>query len=204
MSNKFLTLIRLSATLPVPPLVGIDGNALRGLWLNFDEISIAAASVLSDIKVTASAFLDEHIGRLPSHGHIAWAPQAGQALCALLRQGGLSADEPLAVRSSADVEDGTQQSFAGIFTSHLGVKGMAYLQQAIVDVWLSAFSRAAVLERLRLGDAMHEVGMTIIVQRMVAARWAGVAFSHDPMSGAPQPLIAVSYTHLTLPTSDLV
>ncbi len=189
MTNKFLTLARLSAEFPVPPLIGLDAARLRRLWRNYDEVAATAAAVLADIHHTAGAFLDKHLGRLTTLGQIQWAATHETELADWLASAGLDWDESLAVRSSAAAEDGAQHSFAGIFLSRLGVQGLSTLKQAIKEVWLSAFSRAAVLERLRSGDAVRDVGMTIIVQRMVAARWAGVAFSHDPVNGKPEPVV---------------
>ena len=189
MSNKYQTLARLRAELPVPPLAAIDDADLSAWWTNHARLRDSAEAVLRQIKVTAGAFLDDHLDRLPTAAEIEWAPQALSALRERLAGAGLDVDEALAVRSSAGVEDGSHNSFAGIFRSVLDVRGLDALCAAIEQVWSSAFSRAAVVERMRLGDAGCNVDMTIILQRMVRARWAGVAFSHDPLTGAAHQVV---------------
>jgi len=112
---------------------------------------------------------------------------------------------PLAVRSSLVGEDDVRWSFAGQLETVLGVDGEEDLFRAMEVVKDSA-------SRLRLqqyGEVQAEVelhgtlgeggvaavalgapsetpaslGMAILVQEMVPARAAGVAFSHDPISG---------------------
>ncbi|HEX6368879.1 MAG TPA: PEP/pyruvate-binding domain-containing protein [Longimicrobium sp.] len=90
----------------------------------------------------------------------------------------------LAVRSSAVDEDGAEASFAGQFETVLGVRAEgdgAGLWDAVRRVWASAFSAHAVAYRARQGGSPP--GMAVILQRMVDAQVAGVAFSVDPVSG---------------------
>lgn len=84
---------------------------------------------------------------------------------------------PFAVRSSGTVEDGTEQSYAGIYTSVLDVAA-ADVPAAVEDCLASGRShRAAAYAPAAAG------GMAVIVQRMVAAAAAGVAFTADPVTG---------------------
>ncbi|MCW2973350.1 MAG: putative phosphoenolpyruvate synthase [Thermoleophilia bacterium] len=101
---------------------------------------------------------------------------------------------PLAVRSSAHGEDGatTGASFAGIFTSVLHVTSDDALADAIVACWRSATAPPArnyVAARNLPDDAC---AMAVIVQRMVAARLAGVAFSRDPATGRDVVVLSVT------------
>jgi rifampicin phosphotransferase len=87
-------------------------------------------------------------------------------------------DVPLAVRSSGMNEDGADASYAGLFTTVLNVRGEAPLVDAVRACWRSAFdaqvtSYAGALPA-RLG---------VLVQPMVAATAAGVAFTADPVTG---------------------
>jgi rhodanese-related sulfurtransferase/membrane protein insertase Oxa1/YidC/SpoIIIJ/phosphohistidine swiveling domain-containing protein len=82
---------------------------------------------------------------------------------------------PLAVRSSANAEDGGEHSFAGIFDSVLGVD-RDHLEQAILDVHASFGSERAKSYGVSGG------GSNILVQQMVEAEYAGVMFSRDPGS----------------------
>jgi pyruvate,water dikinase len=90
-------------------------------------------------------------------------------------------DALLAVRSSAVGEDGVLASFAGQFDTVLGVRGEEALWDAVRRVWASAFSAHATAYRAQHGGAPPR--MAVVVQRMVDAEVAGVAFSADPVRG---------------------
>jgi phosphohistidine swiveling domain-containing protein len=88
------------------------------------------------------------------------------------------AAEPLAVRSSAIDEDGVTASFAGQFETVLGVRSREELFAAIERCVASASAQHAESYRERMGSVGG--GMAVIVQRLVAARAAGVVFTCDP------------------------
>lgn len=82
-----------------------------------------------------------------------------------------------AVRSSAITEDSEKESFAGVYVSRLGVSGLEALRSAVVECWRSYYSIAAMTARLRAGQSGADPGMAVIVQRMVTAEIAGIAFT---------------------------
>jgi pyruvate,water dikinase len=89
---------------------------------------------------------------------------------------------PVAVRSSASDEDGAQHSFAGQLDSFLFV-GPDEVPGKVAAVWRSGFS-----DRILAYRREHDLGLTprppaVLVQRMVLADAAGVAFGADPVSG---------------------
>lgn len=80
-----------------------------------------------------------------------------------------------AVRSSSEFEDSGDHSFAGIFESKLNVK-KTDLAHAISDVWHSCHS-------MRVSSYQKEgarIRMAVILQPMIQAKYAGVAFSRHP------------------------
>lgn len=84
---------------------------------------------------------------------------------------------PYAVRSSANVEDGPLRSYAGQFETILGVQA-ADLAEAIQRVRGSASAlRSSVYAGADLGP------IAVIVQQLVPADCAGVAFTADPDTG---------------------
>jgi len=85
----------------------------------------------------------------------------------------------LAVRSSATCEDGREQSFAGMFSSCLNVRGAKELGAAIKSVHASASSVAVEAYRRTLGIT-ERPRMAIVIQEMIDASISGVAFSLDP------------------------
>ena len=88
---------------------------------------------------------------------------------------------PYAVRSSGATEDGAGHSFAGQFESFLDVVAEDVFKM-IGNVRSSA-KREAIL-RYCSECGLPEPGVpTVLIQRMIAPRCAGVAFSADPVSG---------------------
>ena len=88
----------------------------------------------------------------------------------------------LAVRSSASDEDGTRHSFAGQLESYLNVSP-AHVADRVRAVWRSAFTPRILAYRREHGLPAAPRPPAVLVQRMVAPRAAGVAFSADPVSG---------------------
>lgn len=88
-----------------------------------------------------------------------------------------------AVRSSAGGEDGQQHSFAGLYTTRLGVPTAA-LEATVAELWSAADGPALARYRQLLGA---ETGASdrpaLLLQPMLPATVAGVAFGADPVSG---------------------
>ena len=88
----------------------------------------------------------------------------------------------LAVRSSALEEDGNETSFAGQLDSFLNVS-QEWVMTAARSVWLSGSSERISAYAAGMNTSRTRSGSAIIVQKMVNAKFAGVAFSADPVSG---------------------
>jgi rifampicin phosphotransferase len=93
-------------------------------------------------------------------------------------------ERAVAVRSSATVEDGAELSFAGQFESVIDVVGEDAVLEAVRRCWASASSPRVAAYRRHHG-VTGDVRIAVIVQELVAARAAGVLFTVDPASGAP-------------------
>lgn len=87
-----------------------------------------------------------------------------------------------AVRSSALDEDGGEHSFAGQLESFLNVKADEVAAR-VADVWRSNFSERVTSYRKERGLSGSPSSPAVLVQRMVDADCAGVAFSADPVTG---------------------
>jgi pyruvate,water dikinase len=96
-----------------------------------------------------------------------------------------------AVRSSAVGEDAAGSSHAGQFESVIGVRRPA-VYAAIRQVAVSASRATAAQYRERIGLRSAAVPMAIIVQVLVEARAAGVAFTVDPVTGAPTQVVVAA------------
>jgi len=96
--------------------------------------------------------------------------------------------DKVAVRSSAQGEDGADASFAGQYETVLNVADASHLRRAIDHCVASAATdraRSYQEDRLNAGVAT----MNVVVQRMVDARVAGVVFTADPVSARRDLLI---------------
>jgi pyruvate, water dikinase len=89
-------------------------------------------------------------------------------------------DPPVAVRSSACAEDSEAASFAGQHETYLHVRGADHLRARIRDCWASFFTERALFYRAQKGS-LSDLGMAVVVQRMVEAEVAGVLFTCDPV-----------------------
>ena len=87
-----------------------------------------------------------------------------------------------AVRSSALDEDGAEHSFAGQLDSFLFVPPERIVEK-VREVRQSGFSERILAYRRERGIAAPARPPAVLVQRMIDAEAAGVAFSADPVSG---------------------
>lgn len=98
----------------------------------------------------------------------------------------------LSIRSSAVREDLEEQSFAGQYRSFLRVKHADDLREKIEMCWLSA-EEANVRSYLQAGDRGKAAGeiplMAVVLQRMVQAVAAGVAFGRNPLNPARDEIV---------------
>lgn len=91
-------------------------------------------------------------------------------------------DEPLAVRSSGVAEDLPGASFAGQYATVLDVRGSDALLDAVRHCWASAFTEQVAAYRKSRGESRAD--MAVLVQRLIRAEAAGVAFTANPVTGA--------------------
>jgi pyruvate,water dikinase len=106
----------------------------------------------------------------------------------------IGADEEsyLAVRSSGLDEDSALHSFAGQFSSYLFQQGEAGILECLKRCWASGYSERALAYRIARGICSDRVRMAVVVQRMVDAESAGVAFSRNPMRPLDRNTVVVS------------
>jgi rifampicin phosphotransferase len=89
---------------------------------------------------------------------------------------------PLAVRSSCVAEDLPTASFAGQYTTILGVHGFDATVDAVRECWASAFELH--VERYRAERRVQAAAMAVLIQPLIDADAAGVAFTANPVTGA--------------------
>jgi phosphohistidine swiveling domain-containing protein len=94
-----------------------------------------------------------------------------------------------AVRSSASVEDSGDFSCAGLFTSYLQVQGIENIMDSIVKVWESLNSPEFETYWNNIMPAGATAHMAVIIQEMVQAKFSGVVFTKNPMTGLSETII---------------
>lgn len=90
-------------------------------------------------------------------------------------------NERWAVRSSATNEDTAQTSFAGLYRTHLGVV-LSDIDAAVKDLWASLWEDRVVSYTARRSYKTAP-RMAVVIQPMVDAQSAGVAYSIHPVTG---------------------
>jgi pyruvate,water dikinase len=124
--------------------------------------------------------------RILSHCHTIIQNYDIQGLTAQIIEQVRQLDLPLpglwAVRSSATNEDGTHASFAGVYRTRLGIP-LEEVGSAVKDLWLSVWD-----ERVLNYHAASELSgappaMAIVIQPLLEAQAAGVAYSVHPLTG---------------------
>ena len=197
-----------------------DGAKVGGKALNLAEVARAGLPVPSGFCITTTAYerfltanrLEAVIRSLPSlpadqarEGtlQLQQAIRAGQIgsqtrdeiLRAYRQLAGsdLNACVPVAVRSSATAEDLPTASFAGQHSTLLNVRDEQHLLSAVLECWASLWSPGAIAYRRRHGPAQRLPLVGVVVQLMVDAEAAGVAFSIDPIHGEEKVLIEATW-----------
>lgn len=151
------------------------GNKAKHLFLlkdwgmNVPDFCVLSFAELQDLlQAQGLNYTPSGIGRLEIPDE--WISRVLQALPGCSR---------FAVRSSTSLEDGTQQSFAGQFSTLLNV-GHEGLKTAIRAVWMSVFSAHVNAYR---GSEHSEIPVSVIVQDCIEADVSGVVFTADPITG---------------------
>jgi len=92
----------------------------------------------------------------------------------------------LVVRSSANVEDLSGMSAAGLYESVVGVDAadIDAVQRAIADVWASLYSRRAVLARRTAGVKQSDARMAVFAQELSPNALSFVLHSQSPVRGS--------------------
>ncbi len=88
--------------------------------------------------------------------------------------------EYFAVRSSANLEDGDDHSFAGVFTTKLFV-AKTDLLKAVKEVASAKNSDTVAAYVAQNKIDAHDLQLSIIIQEMIAAEVSGVSFSCNPL-----------------------
>lgn len=182
---KYDNLVRARISgLPVPPTVLLEMEFFKGALGGFERVHTDLESILRVIQETAGAMLDTHLLRINQLlQSLHWRPEARAEVARLLATVA-PAGAALAVRSAALGEDLGGRSFAGIYRTELNVPADPdAVLVSIFQVWVSYFSLTAITQRLMAKTLCDGQRMSVMLQAMVQAVYAGVLFTRAPEGG---------------------
>jgi pyruvate,water dikinase len=93
----------------------------------------------------------------------------------------ISQGKLISVRSSAADEDSGQFSFAGQLSSFLYVKNLSEALISVKGCWISAFSERALSYRRESGISLKNIGIAVVLQKMIDPDKSGVLFTCEPI-----------------------
>jgi pyruvate,water dikinase len=175
----------IAAGLPVPPgfvvpaAVYLDAMSRAGVREELAQLHERAVAAVDD-PVELAALCRRAAETVHRAGLPAELVEQIRVAYAALPDG--SGGATVAVRSSAVGEDGTDASFAGMNASFTNVRGTRALVERILRCWASLFGARVVAYRATRGYTA-EPAIAVVVQLMVRADRAGVAFTADPATG---------------------
>jgi rifampicin phosphotransferase len=184
--GKGASLARMAAAgLPVPVGFHVTTDAYR----RFLEENHLGEGILAEVAgVNEQNTPDEASARIQSLIEACTMP--GEIAAAIRqRYEELGAEVPVAVRSSATAEDLPDMSFAGQLETYLNVCGGNAVIDAVKRCWASLWTGRAIDYRQRQGIRSEDIGIAVVVQQLVPAQAAGVAFTVNPVTGSREELV---------------
>ena len=166
---------------PLGELRSADRPEFGGKAAALGEMIGAGLPVPNGFAVSVAAWREFREGKVPD----GFGADLGRAYAAI--GGG-----PVAVRSSATAEDGETHSFAGQAETILGVEGMDAVLDALQRCWQS-LDAGRVAEYRSAQGVSGEIGMGVVVQRLIDAETAGVLFTQDPSDANGGMVVEASY-----------
>jgi len=174
------------AHLPVPPAFVVTTKAYE-TFLAANSLDPKVEKMLSTFDYDDIAKLDRDAAEIRKLIESSRMPEelieeVARAYAELRRRCG-GGRMPVAVRSSATMEDLREASFAGQQVTLLNVKGMADLLKAIKRCWGSVYTARAAFYRAKKGFGFKAIPTAVVVQKQVMSDRAGVGFTVHPMTG---------------------
>jgi|UPI00048B23FB rifampicin phosphotransferase len=169
----------INSGLPVPPFFCVTRRAFEAHLREHDVRARAGG----DFAAVRRMIVDSKIAEPSKHQMLKSYRRLGSPM--------------VAVRSSATAEDSASASFAGQLDTCLGVLGETALLVAVKACWASLFSErvasyANAAGGLTSADIMDKVSCCVVVQLMVDADAAGVAFTANPLTQAPDQYVVTA------------
>ena len=93
------------------------------------------------------------------------------------------------IRSSADIEDTSDKSFAGQFKTILNQSGIENIIESILEIWNSLEDIKSQTYSKNFSHNPDEIKMGIIIQEMIIPEYSGVVFTRNPVNGLNETVI---------------
>jgi pyruvate,water dikinase len=103
--------------------------------------------------------------------------------------GVINPEKAYAIRSSANIEDSFENSFAGQFKTSLNISGIDGIIQAIWSVWSSTQAPNVVTYLETHGIDLESLRMAILIQDMVDPVYSGVVLTKNPVNGYDEVIV---------------
>jgi phosphohistidine swiveling domain-containing protein len=175
-------------------LIRADHRVPRGFVVTTDAYTAALDHLALPSRTTGSHRDDTSHGGSDVDGtairaDVAGAPIPDEVRAPIVEAYTALGDGPVAVRSSATVEDLVGAAFAGQHDTYLDIAGADEVIDAVRRCWASLWSDRAIAYRRRRGVSAAEARMAVVVQAMVGADIAGVMFTANPVTGARDEIV---------------
>jgi len=137
-------------------------------------------------KANSLIFLHRHGFKIPltfiatTRAHELYQKEGPVVFDTIKKEVLLLPDTTYAIRSSTNVEDSADYSFAGQFQTLINIRGTDNILKAIQEVWDSAsmLKNNEYLSRTRVST----LKCAVIIQEMISSKLAGVSFSRNPVT----------------------
>lgn len=171
------------AGFPVPSGFAVTVPAYN-LFLEENNISKQIYEILSISDIEDPQQLEEACNKIQKIIKFSKFPESvfKELVSAYRKLSGRFKKAEVAVRSSATAEDLPGMSFAGQQATFLNIKGESNLQIAVRDCWASLFTPRSVYYRVHNKIKHENVGISVIVQKMIQSEVSGIMFSVDPVN----------------------
>lgn len=172
--------------LPVPPAFVVTSKAYE-TFLAENKLEEHMTRILADMDFDDIANLDGGALKIRKLIETSLMPrdlasEVERSYAELSRRSS-TANLPVAVRSSATMEDLRDASFAGQQITLLNVRGKSELLDAIRKCWASVYTARAVFYRVKKGFGFKPIPTAVVVQKQVMSEKAGVGFTVHPTTG---------------------
>jgi phosphoenolpyruvate synthase/pyruvate phosphate dikinase len=182
LGGKASRLIQLANShFPVPSFFVITTDAFNEFISGIDEYDEIKDSIYSR-DLSPERLSDIHNSIMKRFVETGFPPIIEEGICDAIQK--LIEEERLsvAVRSSAIAEDIEDASFAGLHDTFLNIQTVEGVLKAVKRCWASLFTPRATSYRNRLDLGQYDLGMAVIVQKMVNAQTSGVLFTTHPVT----------------------